>query len=163
MCHLRNWILSGAAMCAMAAFGAAVACGQTNSTRAGGQNATNPAAAPQTFAPQQNPPQTATNQAGGIQRQAKQADNPLGAKLEARGSQGLVVGSVEPNEAAARAGLEANDRIVAVDGRPFASQRHLDAYLSSQPGRQVPFLIERNGRQFILPVIPAEVSGTVSP
>jgi hypothetical protein len=109
---------------------------------------------------QQPGEQTGQNQAGNMTKQPGQANNPLGAVLQEKGTQGLVVTSVEPNEAAARAGLEPNDVIIAVDGRSFKTQRHLDAYLSSEPGRSVPFMIERNGRRFTIPVIPAEVSGT---
>jgi membrane-associated protease RseP (regulator of RpoE activity) len=162
---LRNAILSGIAMGAMTAFTAGIAVGQTNTSRQpSGQDITKPPASSQTARAQQNlqqpGEQTGQNQAGNMNKQAGQATNPLGAVLQSKGTQGLVVTSVEPNEAAARAGLEPNDVIIAVDGRSFTSQRHLDAYLSSEPGRPVPFMIERNGRRFTIPVIAAEVSGT---
>jgi len=80
----------------------------------------------------------------------------LGAQLQAQGNQGgLQVSNLEENSMAARAGLQANDRIVAVDGRAFASGRQLDAYLASQGGRRVPMIIERNGQRSTIFITPA--------
>ena len=80
----------------------------------------------------------------------------LGAQLQAQGNQGgLQVSNLEENSLAARAGLQANDRIVAVDGRAFASGRQLDAYLAAQGGRRVPLIIDRNGQRSTIFITPA--------
>jgi diguanylate cyclase (GGDEF)-like protein len=73
----------------------------------------------------------------------------------AEGATGLVVAAVFRGEPAERAGLRAGDRILAIDGRPvataFAYEKAAGAF---QPGRPVPFLIERSGGIRAINVIP---------
>src|SRR5262245_46036077 len=103
-------------------------------------------------------PATPRREAKAENRDAKKSRRramTLGAQLQAPGNQGgLQVSNLEENSLAARAGLQANDRIVAVDGRAFVSGRQLDAYLAAQGGRRVPLIIERNGRRSTMFITP---------
>jgi diguanylate cyclase (GGDEF)-like protein len=75
--------------------------------------------------------------------------------LPDEGERGVVVGSVEPDLPADRAGVRAGDRILAVAGRPVAG---LDEYESVaerfQRGRPVRLRIDRAGEVFNLQAIP---------
>jgi C-terminal processing protease CtpA/Prc len=72
---------------------------------------------------------------------------------------GLEIASVDPNSPAAQAGLQPHDRVISIDGRPFAHRRHAKAYLTAQAGRAVPLMIERNGRQLLLHFVPGNPEG----
>ncbi len=71
--------------------------------------------------------------------------------------QGLQVSTLEENSLAAKAGLQANDRIMSVDGRTFTSGRQLDAYLASQGGRRIPIIYERGGQRSTVFVTPSAI------
>ena len=88
-------------------------------------------------------------------------DDAIGAKFEAAGNgkNGLRVEMVEPNGPAARAGLQVNDHVISADGRPFRRARHLEAYLSAQVGRPVPLVVDRNGRQTTIELMPQPTEG----
>ncbi len=58
-----------------------------------------------------------------------------------------VVGAVEPNGPAARAGLKAGDRIVAVDGRPVRDFADIMHDLPPTAGRTVELRYTRDGRE----------------
>jgi len=92
--------------------------------------------APQNQRPQ-NPPDDARRASPGLQ-------------LAEKGNQGLEVTAVTEGSAAAQAGFQQNDRILAIDGRGFRSQRQVNAYLAAQWGRPVPVLIERNGQRMTI-------------
>ncbi len=93
-------------------------------------------------------------------KRGKRRAMTLGAQFQTQGNQGgLQVSNLEENSIAARAGLQANDRIIAVDGRAFASGRQLDAYLASQGGRRVPIIIERSGQRSTVFITPAAPEG----
>jgi C-terminal processing protease CtpA/Prc len=103
---------------------------------------------------------------GGYQDQAGHQDRAphhvgLGLQFETQpgSGRGLEIASVDPNSAAAQAGLQAHDRLISIDGRPFAHRRHAKAYLTAQTGRPVPLVIERNGRQLLLQFIPGQPEG----
>ncbi|HEV8003674.1 MAG TPA: PDZ domain-containing protein [Planctomycetaceae bacterium] len=85
----------------------------------------------------------------------------LGIQFEkqANSGHGLEIASVDPNSPAAQAGLQAHDRVISIDGRPFAHHRHAKAYLTAQTGRPVPLMIERNGRQLLLHFVPGNPEG----
>jgi S1-C subfamily serine protease len=89
------------------------------------------------------------------------ATDAIGAKFEAaaEGQHGLRVQSVDPNTPAAQAGLQVNDHILSADGRPFRHPRHLVAYLSAQAGRPVPLVVDRNGRQSTIELMPQQTQG----
>jgi len=106
------------------------------------------------------------SQQNGLRAQVgHQADAPqqvgLGIQFEtqANSGHGLEIGSVDPNSPAAQAGLQAHDRVISIDGRPFAHRRHAKAYLTAQTGRPVPLMIERNGRQLLLHFVPGNPEG----
>jgi S1-C subfamily serine protease len=69
-------------------------------------------------------------------------------EFDAQAQGGLSIRTVQPETLAAQAGLRQGDRIVTVDGRQFANQRQLQAYLSGQFGRRVPIVIDRGGQQY---------------
>lgn len=77
----------------------------------------------------------------------------LGAQLEAQGDQGLRVTTVEPNGLWARAGLRQNDHIISIEGRAIANSRQLEAWLWSQPGRQIPVIIDRGGQRYTIQLV----------
>jgi predicted metalloprotease with PDZ domain len=89
--------------------------------------------------------QANTNANAHANAQARRAG--LGFKINAQGNQGLVIGGLNNNSAAARAGLRANDRIVSIDGRRFTSANQVRGYLAMQGGRQVPIVVDRGGQQ----------------
>ncbi|WP_018410641.1 RIP metalloprotease RseP [Methyloversatilis thermotolerans] len=64
-----------------------------------------------------------------------------------------VVGSVEDDSAAARAGIRPDDRIVAVDGRPVTDWTSMVDIVRDRPGRETAVRIERDGRALDLPVV----------
>ena len=67
-----------------------------------------------------------------------------------------VVGQVLPGSAAAAAGLQAGDRIAAIEGRTIDRFDQLVMYVSIRPGETVRATIERDGRLRDLPVTFAE-------
>jgi len=56
-----------------------------------------------------------------------------------------VVGSVQPDSAASRAGIQPKDRIVTVDGHDIADFRDVRRWVVDRPGAIIPIKIERNG------------------
>ena len=103
---------------------------------------------------------------GGYQDQAGHPDGAphhvgFGLQFETQpgSGRGLEIATVDPNSPAAQAGLQAHDRLISIDGRPFAHRRHAKAYLTAQTGRPVPLVIERNGRQLLLQFIPGQPEG----
>jgi len=68
---------------------------------------------------------------------------------------GLLMDQVYADLPAAEAGLQAGDRIVAVDGVPIRSSVDYDEIASGfRKGRAVPFTIERDGKRLVIPVRP---------
>jgi S1-C subfamily serine protease len=58
----------------------------------------------------------------------------------------VTVASVAPGGPAARAGLEAGDRVVSVDGRPVTEPGDVvDALDGDEPGDEVTVEVERDG------------------
>jgi S1-C subfamily serine protease len=86
----------------------------------------------------------------------------LGAHFD-RGMRGarteLKIKTVDPNSPASQAGLQPNDRLIAVDGRAFANPGQLIAYLSVLGGRPVPVMLERNGREMTMQLFPGQFQG----
>jgi PDZ domain-containing secreted protein len=71
----------------------------------------------------------------------------------------LKITTIDPNSPANQAGLQPNDRLIAVDGRTFANPRQLIAYLSVLGGRPVPVVFERNGREMTVQLFPGQFQG----
>lgn len=63
-----------------------------------------------------------------------------------------VVSEVIPATAAEEAGLEAGDRIVAVDGTPYDEWSEIAGQLSTRPGEEATLTVIRNGESIDLPV-----------
>lgn len=84
------------------------------------------------------------------QATAEEKRAAIGAQFEAQGDQGLSVKTIEEGGILGQAGLKQNDRIVSVDGHAFTNARHLEAYIWSQSGRQVPMIIDRQGKQYTI-------------
>ncbi|MDH3659139.1 MAG: RIP metalloprotease RseP [Alphaproteobacteria bacterium] len=70
------------------------------------------------------------------------------------------VANVRPDGAAADAGLEAGDRIVAVDGVTLASFEDLQAIVSQSAEVELLFTVERDGATLDLPITPKRVEIT---
>jgi regulator of sigma E protease len=71
-----------------------------------------------------------------------------GADVPAFGEQPVVVASVTPDSPAAKAGIQPNDRIVAIGGVPVADWDDFQMEVLPKGGKQVRFTIERAGRRF---------------
>jgi membrane-associated protease RseP (regulator of RpoE activity) len=162
---VRGTTLRGALAFAVAAMVVGVAQGQSSQSTQHNPGGAASGQTPSTGQPAQQTPQAGqqTTQQAGQQadQRAMNQNGPIGAKLEAaaKGEKGLRVESVEPNGSAAQAGLQVNDRIIAVDGRPFKKPRHVEAYLGAQAGRPVPLVVERNGRQTTIEIMPEPMQG----
>ncbi len=69
-----------------------------------------------------------------------------------------VIGTIAPGSPAAAAGLEAGDEIVEIDGKPVAAWADLAATIREAPGRRLPLVVVRSGREITMEVVPATVS-----
>jgi regulator of sigma E protease len=69
-----------------------------------------------------------------------------------------VIGEVVDGGAAGRAGLQAGDRVLALDGRPIALWYELVLYVRDAAGRPVRVDFERDDRQLTLVVTPESVA-----
>ena len=65
-----------------------------------------------------------------------------------------VLGMVVDGRPAARAGLQPDDRVVAVAGSPVRTWEEAVRGIEANPGRAVPFVVERGGRRVTLSVTP---------
>jgi regulator of sigma E protease len=63
-----------------------------------------------------------------------------------------VIETVTADSPAARAGLRAGDRVVAIGGEPVLHWGDLQDYVRVRPGRSVEIAIERAGREMVLPL-----------
>ncbi len=73
---------------------------------------------------------------------------PLGLALDLRGEGGIRLGQVAQDSAAAKAGLKAGDRIVAIDGREVSTLRDLaQAARAVPPGTKVELTVLRDGKR----------------
>ncbi|MBC7346337.1 MAG: RIP metalloprotease RseP [Clostridia bacterium] len=75
-------------------------------------------------------------------------------------SNSAVIGKVVPGRPAARAGLAAGDRIVAVDGQPVADWSELVGKIRQHPGEQLRLTVERGKERFTVAVVPETEPGT---
>lgn len=65
---------------------------------------------------------------------------------------GMIVREIQPGSAAERAGLEAKDILVAVNGQPVTSADVVATRINQTPGNQVPMTLIRGGEQIDLNV-----------
>ena len=68
-----------------------------------------------------------------------------------------VIGKVLPGEAAEKAGLQAGDRILAVDGEPLESWSRWVKIIQNKPLQPMLLQVERDGRVLELELVPAAV------
>jgi regulator of sigma E protease len=67
-----------------------------------------------------------------------------------------VVGSLEVGGAAARAGLQVGDRVLAIDGQPIDAWPDLVSRVSTQPGKALRFTVQRGATRQDLTITPHE-------
>ena len=65
-----------------------------------------------------------------------------------------VIDTVSPDSAAAHAGLQHGDRILAVDGHAINGWRNFVADITQRPGQRLVLTIERGQRRLQVPVVP---------
>jgi regulator of sigma E protease len=72
------------------------------------------------------------------------------------------VTAVEPGRPAARAGVQAGDRLVAVDGNNVATYYDIVRYIGDRPGKSVVLTVERNGQTRDFSMVPETLAETDS-
>ena len=66
----------------------------------------------------------------------------------------------EPPSPAEQAGIRANDRVISIAGRPVSNWTQLGNVIRAQsPGKPIPVVVQRGGRDLTLKVTPAAVPG----
>ncbi|GAB7388252.1 RIP metalloprotease RseP [Bacillaceae bacterium] len=70
------------------------------------------------------------------------------------------LGNVLPGSPAEAAGLQAGDRIVAIEGKKVESWEDLVRIVSQSPGKPLTFVVERNGGQYTTTVTPNKEGNT---
>ncbi|WP_075288865.1 RIP metalloprotease RseP [Pararhizobium arenae] len=65
-----------------------------------------------------------------------------------------VVAEVKPDSAAAAAGIQPGDLLVAIDGNPVKTFDDVRRYVSIRPETKIVITIERNGSPFDVPMVP---------
>jgi serine protease Do len=94
----------------------------------------------------------------GISGQTINPDMAEGLSLEI--DHGVIVSDVEPDGAAAHAGVEADDIITGIDGRNITSLAQLEARVYRlTPGTKISLRIQRGSNSMELPLITEEQSG----
>jgi regulator of sigma E protease len=81
----------------------------------------------------------------------------VGVEISAIPDLAPVVGHVVPDSAAAEAGIEVGDRILAVDGEPVRRWDEVQFALLTSPEEPVALTIERGERQLTVTVTPAKI------
>ena len=74
-----------------------------------------------------------------------------------------LIGYIEPNSPAARAGLQIDDRILAIDGRAPSSGLALVKMIHASRGKHLTLLYERGGVQHTIHVVPAHCPSPADP
>jgi serine protease Do len=81
--------------------------------------------------------------------------------LELETDHGVVISDVEPEGAAAHAGIQADDIVTGLNGRAISSRHQLEAYVYRLPPRtKVTVRVQRGTDQLELPVITEEQAGS---
>ena len=75
-----------------------------------------------------------------------------------------VIAKIEPDSPAAKAGLQRNDRIVAINGRPLYEILGIADYMRDHPSEPITLTVDRNDERLTLPFEPGNPKiDTVSP
>ncbi|CAR44506.1 TPA: sigma E protease regulator RseP [Proteus mirabilis] len=77
---------------------------------------------------------------------------PVGARLDSK------VVEVTPDSAAEKAGLQAGDRIVKVDGQPIDTWHPFTYFVRQSPNKTLEVLVERNGASLVLNITPTAIA-----
>lgn len=77
---------------------------------------------------------------------------PVGARLDSK------VVEVTPGSAAEKAGLQAGDRIVKVDGQPIDTWHPFTYFVRQSPNKTLELLVERNGASLVLNITPTAIA-----
>lgn len=77
---------------------------------------------------------------------------PVGARLDSK------VVEVTPDSAAEKAGLQAGDRIVKVDGQPIDTWHPFTYFVRQSPNKTLELLVERNGASLVLNITPTAIA-----
>ena len=77
---------------------------------------------------------------------------PVGARLDSK------VVELTPDSAAEKAGLQAGDRIVKVDGQPIDTWHPFTYFVRQSPNKTLELLVERNGASLVLNITPTAIA-----
>ena len=77
---------------------------------------------------------------------------PVGARLDSK------VVEVTPDSAAEKAGLQAGDRIVKVDGQPIDTWHPFTYFVRQSPNKTLELLVERKGASLVLNITPTAIA-----
>ena len=77
---------------------------------------------------------------------------PVGARLDSK------VVEVTPDSEAEKAGLQAGDRIVKVDGQPIDTWHPFTYFVRQSPNKTLELLVERNGASLVLNITPTAIA-----
>ncbi|MFS8110883.1 RIP metalloprotease RseP [Rhizobium jaguaris] len=72
----------------------------------------------------------------------------------------LLVTAVAPSGPAAQAGVQAGDRLIAVDGNNVATYYDIARYVADRPGKSLVLTVERNGQTRDFPMVPETLTAT---
>lgn len=70
-----------------------------------------------------------------------------------------IIGMVSPEGAAIHAGLQENDRIVAIDGEQVETWDEMTSVIQMNPSQELTFEVERNNERITMPITPLEREG----
>lgn len=90
----------------------------------------------------------------GLGATLEQADRAVRAQLGLPDDQGLVVWSLAPDGPAARAGLQMNDILLTLDGKPLDRPQDFTARLKEAGDKAVPMALVRSGKPMTIRVKP---------
>ncbi|MDL2398585.1 RIP metalloprotease RseP [Rhizobium mayense] len=71
-----------------------------------------------------------------------------------------LVTAVAPSGPAAQAGVQAGDRLIAVDGNNVATYYDIARYIADRPGKSLVLTVERNGQSRDIPIVPETRAAT---
>jgi regulator of sigma E protease len=70
-----------------------------------------------------------------------------------------IIGEIMPNSAAEKAGLQYGDKIISMDNQPVKDWHSWAKYITENPDKNIPTIIERNQQQIDLILKPENING----